>query len=386
MAGEYTRWYRVGTVAVGNGSTSVVGTNTYWLTAGLNPGDIFSLDGVNDYEIFAITDNTHLTLKTAYTGSSASGATYHIIRNFTAHVPSQLAAQLSELYGDLARYWDQDTQTIHGKSAYEIACANGYVGTEAQWVEYLRNGGGYTDLVKLTTPLNTTNGNARNCLLRGKNHGTITVSKLAEWVAAIRAGTYGDLYLGDTFGIQGVRGAFTVWGFNEFRRRGSHANYPKHVICYVYNPYIPSCWNGTSTPVPWNTTNTYEGGYLGSNLNAKFQEWIGVLEETIGTDKLVTLDNFAVADQCDSSGNFTHYTTFDTKVLAPSWMMTHGRSDLGTAFPMIQKRLSLFNYGPPVFWHPIYDTPGKLPVPYTGEVVSCAITHALSPQPIVLLG
>ena len=138
----YTRWYRDGTVTLTKGSSSVVGVNTYWLTAGLNPGDIFKVDGV-DYEIVSITDNTHLTLAGNYAGTTGSDKAYAIVRNFTANTQARAAAQAAELIGDFAKYIDNDMQSIHGKSAYQIACEKGYVGTEAQWIESLKGKNAY---------------------------------------------------------------------------------------------------------------------------------------------------------------------------------------------------------------------------------------------------
>ena len=249
MAGTYTRWYREGTVTVTKNSVSVVGTGTYWLTAGLNPGDIFSLDGVTDYEVLSVADNTHLTLKTPYTGASASGSMYHIIRNFTATAPSQLAAQTASLYGDLMRYWNQDTQSIHGKSAYEIAVLHGYSGTEdswlsslhgangtngingaagasayqvavnrgysgteAQWLESLKAAGEWSRLDERTEVLSSTSQFARNRLYRGKNLGTSIPSDIH---ARIKAGNFDGLYLGDYWVIDGV--TCRILGFNSMR-------------------------------------------------------------------------------------------------------------------------------------------------------------------------
>ena len=137
---NYTRWYKEGTIAVTKGSAAVVGTNTYWNTAGLNPGDIVKIAGV-DYELASVTDNTHLTLASNYAGATASGLTYSIVRNFTATSGAQVAAQAAGLMGDVERYIDSDMQKINGKSAYEIAVANGYTGTQAQWLESLKAAG-----------------------------------------------------------------------------------------------------------------------------------------------------------------------------------------------------------------------------------------------------
>ena len=88
----YTNWYRTGTINPVKGSTAITGTGTYFKTANLHPGDIVKINGV-DYELAGVTDDTHLTLKTAYTGDTASGVQYSIVRNFTATTNAEIAAQ-----------------------------------------------------------------------------------------------------------------------------------------------------------------------------------------------------------------------------------------------------------------------------------------------------
>ena len=127
-------------------SKALTGADTYWLTAGLNPGDLFTIDGAQFYEVDSVTDNTHLTLKTAYSGSTKTGVSYSIVRNFTASLPAKIAANTAELLGDFARYIDTDMQSIHGKSAYEVAVKNGYAGTESEWLSSLIGAGEWDTL------------------------------------------------------------------------------------------------------------------------------------------------------------------------------------------------------------------------------------------------
>ena len=134
---NYTRWYREGTVTAQKNGTAITGSKTLWATVGLKPGDMFSIDNVTEYEVASISDDTHLTLTTPYLGESVSGSKYRIIRNWTANSSADIAAQASELLGDFARYLDSDMATITGKSAYKIACENGFAGTESEWLASL---------------------------------------------------------------------------------------------------------------------------------------------------------------------------------------------------------------------------------------------------------
>lgn len=302
MAGTYTRWYREGSVKVVNGSTAITGTDTYWLTAGLNPGDIFSVDGIHDYEILTITDNTHITLKTSYTGVSADSSQYHIIRNFTAHVPSQLAAQLADLYGDLSRYWDQDTQTIHGKSAYELAVLHGYVGTEAEWLEFLRNGGGFTDLVSKIEPITYHHAGAHNSIYRGKNLGTSFTPAMYN---EIHNGTFRDLYIGDylELPIDGTTKAIFVAFGNVHNQDG------KGAFLWFQN---------NSWKFPINDTNTLEGGYLASKMYTETLPALLEKIEAVIDPSYIFTHSVSISDALNSNGDVSHLTYPLEKIALPS--------------------------------------------------------------------
>lgn len=236
MATNYTRWYRVGTANLTQGSKNITGSATYWLTAGLNPGDLFTIDGAQFYEVDSVTDNTHITLKTAYAGASVSGAGYSIVRNFTASLPAKIAANTAELLGDFAKYIDTDLQSIHGKSAYEVAVSNGFVGTEAQWLdtltaygrakangyngteaewlESLKAAGEWTTLNNRTKFLTEVGdqGSFRNSIFRGKKLGD--GAPTAAQYAAIANGSFADMYLGDYWTIDGIK--WRIAGFNYY--------------------------------------------------------------------------------------------------------------------------------------------------------------------------
>lgn len=68
--------YNTGTVSATNGSKNVTGSGTSWLNKTLEGGRI-NIAGV-DYLVDTITDNTHLTLITNYTGTTGSGKSYTI--------------------------------------------------------------------------------------------------------------------------------------------------------------------------------------------------------------------------------------------------------------------------------------------------------------------
>jgi hypothetical protein len=98
MAGA--AWYVDGTVTVTQGSATVIGVGTYWITQ-VKVGDAFALlsgGGVSKfYEVSGVIDNTHLELKNAYAEEGAIGRPYAVIRNFsgTWSMTEQIAADLS---------------------------------------------------------------------------------------------------------------------------------------------------------------------------------------------------------------------------------------------------------------------------------------------------
>lgn len=68
-------WPSAGSLTLTNGSANVTGTGTLFLSAYVDDG--LQINGVGLFEIAAITDNTHLTLATNYsgtTGTKANGA------------------------------------------------------------------------------------------------------------------------------------------------------------------------------------------------------------------------------------------------------------------------------------------------------------------------
>ena len=71
-------WYKTGTIAVTNGSTTVTGTSTDFIN-GARAGDGFVGPDDKLYEIASITSTTVLVLSEAYGGSTASGQSYSIV-------------------------------------------------------------------------------------------------------------------------------------------------------------------------------------------------------------------------------------------------------------------------------------------------------------------
>lgn len=72
-------WYRTGTVAVTNGSKTVTGASTAWVS-NVQPGDEFEGPDGKRYEVDQVISNTGILLVESYAGTTvASGGTYKAI-------------------------------------------------------------------------------------------------------------------------------------------------------------------------------------------------------------------------------------------------------------------------------------------------------------------
>jgi len=78
--------YKTGTVSVTNGSATVTGSGTSW-SGEIAAGDLFTIVGDNAwYEVASIGSNTSITLSANYAGTTGSGKSYAISRDFTTRL------------------------------------------------------------------------------------------------------------------------------------------------------------------------------------------------------------------------------------------------------------------------------------------------------------
>ena len=112
-------WYDTGTVAVTNGSTTVTGTGTNFIT-GAQVGEAFYGPDSKLYEIQSITSATVIILADAYFGSTQSGQSYQIVP--TQSLVADLAVSVTDLISDFA-----DVRDYAGNGKFN----DGSVGTPA---------------------------------------------------------------------------------------------------------------------------------------------------------------------------------------------------------------------------------------------------------------
>ena len=359
---NYTRWWRDGTIAVTKNSKAVTGMSTYWASANIDPGDIMKINGV-DYEVQSVTDDTHLTLATPYTGEAGSGLGYAIVRNFTSTPQSKVAAQTSELMYDFSHFIDTEHSTITGKSAYEVAKDNGYVGTEAQWLESLTaygvaKKGGYTGTVSewlesLKAAGEWSNANSRITNLEGmkdyypecyvtdpiykhnlhprfKNLGTTITS--AQY-AAINNASFDDLYVGDYWNlsleIDGVTKDYTAMIVEVgVRQLSSYANKKGlHMMLHMPN-----------SKVPFHSELTDDGvAYKNCSLRTEFiPKVVTALESCLGESHILSHTAYIDDTTTVEADGTEHETGVDSKMELfhlGELSYYHGAKMTGAAFP-----------------------------------------------------
>lgn len=317
---NYTRWYTTGVASATVNSTAVTGTDTYWKSAGLNPGDMITFDnGDHFFEVKTINSDTSITLGSKYTQATVTGHSYAIIRNFTASTPAQLAAQAAELMNDFRVYVDTDMQKIQGKSAYEIAVAHGYVGTEAQWLGSLEANGKIQEFqTKMDNFYVGLEYQGRNSVFR-YNHNlgsTFTAAQANE----IATGRFDGMYLGSRWSM-GDNAYARILGFNPFYMRGLEGNnsvFPANHIAVEMWYTSGSLLNGPFFQDNI-TKEEYEGGLPSFHIYTDIMpQFLEKAKAFFGESHLQGMSVY-IADAMDNSKQLpTHYKRVNDKI----FMMT----------------------------------------------------------------
>lgn len=118
-----TTWASNGTLSLTNGSTSVVGAGTSF-TLNIQVGSCFII-GTSLYEVASISDDTHLTLANAYTGTTATGVAYRAFP--TQAVAADILKQVTDLiasFGPLRGSAEDFTALIDAKAVESASSAD----------------------------------------------------------------------------------------------------------------------------------------------------------------------------------------------------------------------------------------------------------------------
>ena len=359
----HTSWYRQGTVGVTSGSTKVTGSNTKWLTAGINPGATFRLDGwPYGYEVATVVSDTEIQLARPYYGSSLSNQSYSIDRNFQSELPADLAARVANVMGKYENYIDTDMATVTGESAYQIAKRLGKTSaaTESAWIDELKAGAEYTALKNNVAALIADGAGEHNSHFFNASMGAFT----DEISANIRNGSFKDIFPGKYFSFSNVpysyldendemqestyNGTMRVLDLDYFLRCGDNIDLGVHHI--VVAPDASMFYAGM------NDENKTEGGYVGSKMRTKhLRRAEAIFKACFGADHLLAHREYlvnAVADGKPSAGAWCDSLVelMDERMVYGSLIFDSGNPD-GTNVP---NRYSLANAQLNAFRHAKY--------------------------------
>lgn len=152
-------------------------------------------------------------------------------------------------------------------------------------------------------PLLYNNAGAHNAIYRGKNLGTSVTS--AQW-AAISAGTFDDMYIGDYWVISGV--TWRIAAFDYYLTTGDTACNKHHIVL------VPDTQLYTHK---MNDTNTTEGGYVGSKMYTEgLAQALTTIETAFGAAHILTRREYFC--NAVTSGRPSGGAWYDVKV----WLMT----------------------------------------------------------------
>ncbi|WP_197091739.1 pyocin knob domain-containing protein [Serratia oryzae] len=124
-----TAWYRSGTIALVQNSTTVTGTGTQWNNPvyGVAPGQMLLVPGAGTvvmHEIQRVVSDTQITLATPYTGSAATGQQYAIVTALVGSV-ADFSRQLSVLVSQWQSQLDGWQQILSGTGDVKLTAPDG---------------------------------------------------------------------------------------------------------------------------------------------------------------------------------------------------------------------------------------------------------------------
>ncbi len=128
--------YSTGTVTVVNGSATITGASTSWLT-NIKAGETFNISGGKYYHVLSVTSDTVAILTETYAGTGAVGASYTVTggRVTNATAVDDLNAAEQELILEIGKYDENLITTtgyvsyVFGTELYNLPTTNGTVKT-----------------------------------------------------------------------------------------------------------------------------------------------------------------------------------------------------------------------------------------------------------------
>ena len=181
--------YKTGTVSVTNGSQTVTGSGTTWST-NITVGDIFTVVGDSVwYSVGSVDSDTQITLSSNYAGTTSSGSSYTISRDFTTNFGWPYITK-----GDI------ETAAVISKTIQDIDAelnSNGYDSTNVDITGGSINGTAVGDVtpaagtftVMTTSSASISGGNINGVTIGGTTPGDATFSTMTTSSASITGGT-----------------------------------------------------------------------------------------------------------------------------------------------------------------------------------------------------
>ena len=160
------------------------------------------------------------------------------------------------------------------------------------------------------------NAGAHNAIYRGKNLGSAVTA--AQW-AAIGAGTFDDLYIGDYWEIGGVN--YRIAAFDYYFGTGNPACTDHHIVIVTDDPPYNAAMNATDTTA---------GGYHGSQMvSSGLTQFKTMVNEAFGQDHIVSHRNYF--SNAVTSGKPSGISTYDSTVDLMSEQNVYGGKLFGAA-------------------------------------------------------
>jgi len=222
----------------------------------------------------------------AATDNSAKLATTKYVKD---NVPASVGSGIKPVYTDSNGKIVESSSTVGGSDT----------------PVYL-NGGTITAGGKIVPIQN--NAGFHNSIFRGKNLGT---SLTAAQSAAIQAGTFDDMFIGDYWVIGGYNwriGMFDPW-YNV-----GDTNFATHHLGIIPDTVLYSA--------KYNDTNTTEGGYVGSALYSGIGTARTTVKNAFGASHVPT-HRILLPTTC-TGGKYTSWAWRDEDIMLPTEVMVYG--------------------------------------------------------------
>jgi hypothetical protein len=326
--------FGAGTVSATNGSTAIVGTGTTFTK--LQNGDTISISGTT-YTVNTVTDNTHITLTTNFTGTTGAGLAYKI--------PTTTAADGSYLFSGISPATGVETYFVVARTPAGYTLTTPTPGSPNTTFKYTSVFGGGSFLSAdygYSPPVGTTF-SIKDRIFKDTvfSTGTGTVSATNGSTAVVGTGTvFKNLNIGDSFQIAGV--GYTIATITDDTHLTLTTNYAQATGAgKAYKSF--GTWDATeagiagvsveildaSLNVIGTTITAADGTFTFSGLTGAGADYTIKITDTTGVlTNFIATSSYAIADQRSDSNLVANIDRSNT----PSFGFAVSRSIGDTVF------------------------------------------------------